>query len=78
MSSPRRVFIMGGGEGSAAREALKHDNILKVVISDIDQVIISLKTYLFFSSFIYSYLEIFYVHKISDNYHTYSFKIYYT
>ncbi|XP_015081918.1 thermospermine synthase ACAULIS5-like [Solanum pennellii] len=40
--NPRRVFIMGGGEGSAAREALKHDNILKVVISDIDQELVNI------------------------------------
>jgi thermospermine synthase len=30
---------MGGGEGSAAREALKHKSIEKVVMCDIDQVI---------------------------------------
>lgn len=29
---------MGGGEGSAAREALKHKSIEKVVMCDIDQV----------------------------------------
>ena len=29
---------MGGGEGSAAREALKHRAIDKVVMCDIDQV----------------------------------------
>jgi hypothetical protein len=37
--SPQNVFIMGGGEGSAAREALKHKSIEKVVMCDIDQVI---------------------------------------
>ena len=31
---------MGGGEGSAAREALRHTAIEKVVMCDIDQVII--------------------------------------
>lgn len=30
---------MGGGEGSAAREALKHKSIEKVVMCDIDQVL---------------------------------------
>lgn len=30
---------MGGGEGSSAREALKHNTIDKVVMCDIDQVI---------------------------------------
>lgn len=29
---------MGGGEGSAAREALRHRSIDKVVMCDIDQV----------------------------------------
>lgn len=38
--SPKNVFIMGGGEGSAAREALRHTAIEKVVMCDIDQVII--------------------------------------
>lgn len=32
------MFIMGGGEGSAAREILKHTTIEKVVMCDIDQV----------------------------------------
>lgn len=36
--SPKSVFIMGGGEGSAAREALRHKSIEKVVMCDIDQV----------------------------------------
>lgn len=37
--SPKSIFIMGGGEGSSAREALKHNTIDKVVMCDIDQVI---------------------------------------
>ncbi|KAF8401066.1 hypothetical protein HHK36_014369 [Tetracentron sinense] len=37
---PRTVFIMGGGEGSAAREALKHQSIEKVVMCDIDQEVV--------------------------------------
>ncbi|KAJ9183629.1 hypothetical protein P3X46_007454 [Hevea brasiliensis] len=36
-SLPRNEFIMGGGEGSAAREALKHKSVEKVVMCDIDQ-----------------------------------------
>ncbi|KAK7411878.1 hypothetical protein VNO78_03321 [Psophocarpus tetragonolobus] len=35
-NKPKTVFIMGGGGGSAAREALKHKDIQKVVICDID------------------------------------------
>ncbi|KDP34042.1 hypothetical protein JCGZ_07613 [Jatropha curcas] len=37
---PKKVFIMGGGEGSAAREALKHKSIEKVVMCDIDQEVV--------------------------------------
>ncbi|KAF5185414.1 Polyamine aminopropyltransferase [Thalictrum thalictroides] len=38
--NPKAVFIMGGGEGSAAREVLKHNNIQKVVMCDIDQEVV--------------------------------------
>lgn len=38
--NPKTVFIMGGGEGSAAREALKHKFIEKVVMCDIDQEVV--------------------------------------
>lgn len=36
--SPKTVFIMGGGEGSAAREVLRHNTVQRVVMCDIDQV----------------------------------------
>lgn len=36
---------MGGGEGSAAREALRHRSIDKVVMCDIDQVYIYIYIY---------------------------------
>ncbi|KAL2541134.1 Thermospermine synthase ACAULIS5 [Abeliophyllum distichum] len=35
--NPKTVFIMEGGEGSAAREALRHKSMDKVVMCDIDQ-----------------------------------------
>ncbi|XP_010261941.1 PREDICTED: thermospermine synthase ACAULIS5 [Nelumbo nucifera] len=38
--NPRTVFIMGGGEGSTAREVLKHKTIEKVVMCDIDQEVV--------------------------------------
>ncbi|XP_068659614.1 thermospermine synthase ACAULIS5-like [Aristolochia californica] len=38
--NPKVVFIMGGGEGSTAREILKHKNIEKVVMCDIDQEVV--------------------------------------
>ncbi|CAO2816637.1 unnamed protein product [Amaranthus hypochondriacus] len=39
-ANPKSVFIMGGGEGSAAREALKHISIHKVVMCDIDKEVV--------------------------------------
>lgn len=36
--SPKNVFIMGGGEGSTAREVLKHKDLEKVIMCDIDKV----------------------------------------
>ncbi|CAH2065686.1 unnamed protein product [Thlaspi arvense] len=39
--NPKTVFIMGGGEGSAAREILKHKTIDKVVMCDIDQEVVN-------------------------------------
>ncbi|XP_065850265.1 thermospermine synthase ACAULIS5-like isoform X2 [Euphorbia lathyris] len=38
--NPKSVFIMGGGEGSTAREVLKHNGIQKVVMCDIDKVVV--------------------------------------
>ncbi|XAR69957.1 Thermospermine synthase [Bertholletia excelsa] len=38
--NPKTMFIMGGGEGSAAREALKHVSIEKIVMCDIDQEVV--------------------------------------
>ncbi|MCB9641383.1 MAG: fused MFS/spermidine synthase [Myxococcales bacterium] len=40
--NPRSVFIMGGGEGSTAREILKHRGVERVVMSDIDEKVIEL------------------------------------
>ncbi len=36
--SPRTIFIMGGGEGSTAREILRHKTVEKVIMCDIDEV----------------------------------------
>ncbi|CAL9111215.1 Spermine/spermidine synthase [Musa troglodytarum] len=38
--NPKTVFIMGGGEGSAAREVLKHETIQRVVMCDIDEEVV--------------------------------------
>lgn len=35
--NPKNVFIMGGGEGSTAREVLRHKSVEKCTMVDIDQ-----------------------------------------
>ncbi|KAI5056643.1 hypothetical protein GOP47_0028461 [Adiantum capillus-veneris] len=37
---PKSVYIMGGGEGSTAREALRHRSVRKVVMCDIDEEVV--------------------------------------
>ena len=45
--NPRRVLILGGGEGATAREVLRHNSVEKVVMVDIDGELIELvKKYL--------------------------------
>lgn len=45
--NPKTVFIMGGGEGSAAREALRHKTVQRVVMCDIDEEVVDFcRTYL--------------------------------
>lgn len=39
--NPRRVLIVGGGDGGAAREVLKHPNLEKFVMIDIDEVVVN-------------------------------------
>lgn len=39
---PRRVLIMGGGEGATAREVLRHPGVEEVVMVDIDERFIEL------------------------------------
>ncbi|KAK4755805.1 hypothetical protein SAY87_009562 [Trapa incisa] len=38
--SPKAVFIMGGGEGSTAREILRHKTVEKVTMCDIDEEVV--------------------------------------
>ena len=40
--NPRRVLILGGGEGATAREALKYNTVERVVMVDIDNELIEL------------------------------------
>ncbi|WP_460173699.1 polyamine aminopropyltransferase [Vulcanisaeta sp. JCM 14467] len=45
--NPRRVLILGGGEGATAREVLRHKSVEEVVMVDIDDEVIRLvKEYL--------------------------------
>lgn len=45
--SPKRVLIMGGGEGATLREVLKHETVKEVYMVDIDEELVNLcKEYL--------------------------------
>jgi len=47
--NPRRVLLIGGGEGAALREVLKHNVVEKAVMVDIDEVVVDFsKKYLEF------------------------------
>jgi spermidine synthase len=36
--NPKKVLIMGGGDGSIVGEVLKHDTVEQVVLCDVDEV----------------------------------------
>lgn len=38
--SPKRVIIIGGGEGATLREVLKHDSVEEVIMVEIDEVMV--------------------------------------
>jgi spermidine synthase len=40
-SNPKRVAIIGGGEGATLREALKHNTVEEVVMIDIDEKMVN-------------------------------------
>lgn len=40
--SPRRVLIIGGGDGGSAEEMLKHPSIEKIVIAELDAAVIEM------------------------------------
>ncbi|KAI5347693.1 hypothetical protein L3X38_000580 [Prunus dulcis] len=49
--NPNSIFIMGGGEGSTARELLRHRTVEKVVMCDIDEEVVEFcKSYLIVNS----------------------------
>lgn len=35
--NPKRVLVVGGGDGGVVREVLKHDTVEEVVLCDIDE-----------------------------------------
>lgn len=45
---PKKVLVIGGGDGGVVREVLKHDIVEQVVLCDIDEVNF---TILYFSLF---------------------------
>lgn len=36
--NPKKVLVIGGGDGGVVREVLKHDTVEEVVLCDIDEV----------------------------------------
>lgn len=38
--NPKKVLVIGGGDGGVVREVLKHDTVEQVVLCDIDEVIL--------------------------------------
>ena len=36
--NPKKVLVIGGGDGGVVREVLKHDTVENVVLCDIDEV----------------------------------------
>lgn len=39
--APQHVLICGGGNGAAAREALKHETVERVVIAEVDEAVVT-------------------------------------
>jgi spermidine synthase len=37
--NPKKVLVIGGGDGGVVREVLKHNTVEQVVLCDIDEVI---------------------------------------
>ena len=36
--NPKKVLVIGGGDGGVVREVLKHESVEEVVLCDIDEV----------------------------------------
>jgi spermidine synthase len=37
--NPKKVLVIGGGDGGVVREVLKHETVEQVVLCDIDEVL---------------------------------------
>src|SRR5207244_12303055 len=42
LSAPKRVLIIGGGDGGAAEEALKHPSLDQVVMVELDEKVVEI------------------------------------
>ena len=40
--APRRVLVIGGGDGGTVREVLRHRDVERVVVCEIDEMVVSL------------------------------------
>ena len=45
--NPKRVLVIGGGDGGVVREVLKHETVEEVILCDIDEVCLSYLSPLF-------------------------------
>jgi spermidine synthase len=50
--NPKKVLVIGGGDGGVLREVVKHETVEEAVLCDIDEVSIQLRI-LLFSSFLF-------------------------
>jgi spermidine synthase len=41
VKDPKRVLVVGGGDGGTVRQLLKHSNLEKIIMVDIDEIIIN-------------------------------------
>jgi len=42
LAAPQRALVLGGGDGGAARELLKHPSITKIVIAELDAQVVAM------------------------------------
>lgn len=38
--NPKKVLVIGGGDGGVVREVLRHESVEEVVLCDIDEVLL--------------------------------------